>query len=73
MIGMSIVAVGTSLPELATSLAAARSGKADVALGNIIGSNIFNILGIFGVLAVVHDFTISIEILRVDVWMPAPG
>ncbi|WP_375210590.1 calcium/sodium antiporter, partial [Hyphomonas jannaschiana] len=44
VIGMSIVAVGTSLPELATSLVAARSGKADVALGNIIGSNIFNIL-----------------------------
>lgn len=58
VIGMSIVAIGTSLPELATSLAAARSGKADVALGNIIGSNIFNILGILGVTALVHPFSV---------------
>ncbi|KCZ45955.1 MULTISPECIES: calcium/sodium antiporter [unclassified Hyphomonas] len=58
VIGMSIVAVGTSLPELATSLAAARSGKADVALGNIIGSNIFNILGILGVTALIHPFSV---------------
>ena len=57
VIGMSIVAVGTSLPELATSLVAARRGKADVALGNIIGSNIFNILGILGVTALVHPFS----------------
>nr|WP_321361570.1 calcium/sodium antiporter [uncultured Hyphomonas sp.] len=58
VIGMSIVAIGTSLPELATSLAAARSGKADVAMGNIIGSNIFNILGILGVTALVHPFSV---------------
>ncbi|HBQ48718.1 MAG TPA: sodium:calcium antiporter, partial [Hyphomonas atlantica] len=54
VIGLSIVAVGTSLPELATSAIAAFRGKADVALGNIIGSNIFNILGILGVTALVH-------------------
>ena len=58
VIGMSIVAIGTSLPELATSLVAARSGKSDVALGNIIGSNIFNILGILGVTALVHPFSV---------------
>jgi cation:H+ antiporter len=58
VIGMSIVAVGTSLPELATSLVAARSGKSDVALGNIIGSNIFNILGILGVTALIHPFSV---------------
>ena len=58
VIGMSIVAIGTSLPELATSLAAARTGKADVAMGNIIGSNIFNILGILGVTALVHPFSV---------------
>ncbi|MEZ5945629.1 MAG: calcium/sodium antiporter [Hyphomonas sp.] len=58
VIGMSIVAVGTSLPELATSLVAARRGKADVALGNVIGSNIFNILGILGVTALVHPFSV---------------
>ncbi len=58
VIGMSIVAVGTSLPELATSLVAATRGKADVALGNIIGSNIFNILGILGVTALIHPFSV---------------
>jgi cation:H+ antiporter len=58
VIGLSIVAVGTSLPELATSAIAAFRGKADVALGNIIGSNIFNILGILGVTALVHPFSV---------------
>ena len=58
VIGMSIVAIGTSLPELATSLVAATRGKADVALGNVIGSNIFNILGILGVTALVQPFSV---------------
>ncbi len=58
VIGMSIVAVGTSLPELATSIVAASKGKADVALGNIIGSNIFNILGILGITATIHPFSV---------------
>ncbi|MFV0360645.1 calcium/sodium antiporter [Tropicimonas sp.] len=54
VIGLTVVAVGTSLPELVTSLTAARRGHADVALGNVIGSNIFNILGILGVTALVR-------------------
>lgn len=58
VIGLTIVAIGTSLPELATSAVAALRGKADVALGNIIGSNIFNILGILGVTALVHPFSV---------------
>ncbi|MCA8900356.1 MAG: calcium/sodium antiporter [Hyphomonas sp.] len=58
VIGMSIVAIGTSLPELATSLVAATRGKADVALGNVVGSNIFNIFGILGVTALVHPFSV---------------
>lgn len=58
VIGLSIVAVGTSLPELATSVVAAFRKRADVALGNIIGSNIFNILGIVGVTALVQPFSI---------------
>ena len=58
VIGMSIVAIGTSLPELATSVIAATRGRADVALGNVIGSNIFNILGILGVTALVHPFSV---------------
>lgn len=59
VIGISILAIGTSLPELATSVVAARRGNADVALGNVIGSNIFNILGIIGVSAIVFPFTIA--------------
>lgn len=47
-IGLTIVALGTSLPELVTSIAAARKGKADIAIGNIVGSNIFNILFVVG-------------------------
>lgn len=58
VIGLTIVAVGTSLPELATSVVAAIRRRADVALGNVIGSNIFNILGIVGFTALVHPFSI---------------
>lgn len=58
VIGLSVVAIGTSLPELATSAVAAMRGKSDVALGNIIGSNIFNILGILGITAIVHPFSV---------------
>ena len=58
IIGLTIVAVGTSLPELVTSVVAARKGKADVALGNVLGSNVFNILGILGVSAIVFPFSL---------------
>lgn len=53
VIGLTLVAVGTSLPELATSIAAALRGKTDIALGNIVGSNIFNILAILGITGLV--------------------
>ena len=52
-IGLTIVAFGTSLPELVTSVIAARKGNADIAIGNIIGSNIFNILFIVGIASVI--------------------
>lgn len=52
-IGLTIVALGTSLPELVTSIAAARKGKADIAIGNIVGSNIFNILFVVGTSAII--------------------
>ena len=58
VVGLSIVAVGTSLPELATSVVSALRGKPDVALGNVIGSNIFNILGIIGVSAIIKPFSV---------------
>lgn len=56
VIGLTVVALGTSLPELATSVASARRGEADVAFGNVIGSNIFNILLVLGVAAMIHPF-----------------
>ena len=55
VIGLTVVAVGTSLPELATSFVATWKGETDVAIGNIVGSNLFNLLGILGLVAVVSD------------------
>lgn len=57
VIGLTIVAIGTSLPELATSVVSAMRGKSDVAVGNVIGSSIFNILGILGITALVKPFS----------------
>jgi len=54
VIGLTIVAIGTSLPELATSVVAALRGQSDLAVGNVVGSNIFNVLGILGITACVH-------------------
>jgi len=56
-IGLTIVAVGTSLPELATSVVAAWKNQSDMAAGNVIGSNIFNLLGIMGVSSTIHPFS----------------
>ncbi|MGK2927302.1 MAG: sodium:calcium antiporter, partial [Lysobacterales bacterium] len=69
VIGLTIVAVGTSLPELATSMAAVFKRQTDIALGNIIGSNIFNILGILGLTALVAPFTIPHSLLVYDIWV----
>ena len=66
VIGLTIVAVGTSLPELASSLIAARKGEDDLALGNIIGSNLFNTLAVVGVAGVMHPMTIPLEIIHRD-------
>ncbi|MFP4227346.1 MAG: calcium/sodium antiporter [Salinivenus sp.] len=57
VIGLSVVAVGTSLPELATSLVAAWRGQGDIAVGNALGSSIFNLLGILGVTGLVHPLS----------------
>jgi len=69
VIGLTIVAVGTSLPELVTSVLAARRGHSDVALGNIVGSNIFNIFGILGATAMVKPIPIPAEIVAYDNWV----
>lgn len=67
MIGLTIVAVGTSLPELASSIVAVRKGEHDLAIGNVIGSNLFNTLAVVGLAAVVHPMDVSAEVLRRDV------
>jgi cation:H+ antiporter len=72
VIGLTIVAAGTSTPELVTSLVAAFRGKADLSVGNIVGSNIFNVLGIVGTTAVVRSLPIPPELLtRDNLWMLA--
>ncbi|HEX6058186.1 MAG TPA: calcium/sodium antiporter [Gemmatimonadaceae bacterium] len=68
VIGLTVVAAGTSAPELATSLVAAWRRQTDVAVANCIGSNIFNILGILGVTAVVTPTPISPAVLSSDMW-----
>ncbi len=67
IIGLTIVAVGTSLPELVASLSAARKGEHDMALGNIIGSNIFNTLGVVGLAALIAPITPNSIILSRDI------
>ncbi len=69
VIGLTVVAVGTSLPELVACVAAAWRGHSDVALGNIIGSNIYNVLGILGVTALIQPIPIPPEIARLDIWV----
>ena len=59
VIGLTIVAVGTSMPELATSVVAAFKGEGDIAVGNVVGSNVFNILGILGVASLVQPLHIE--------------
>ncbi|WP_370160029.1 calcium/sodium antiporter [Limimaricola soesokkakensis] len=66
VIGLTVVAIGTSLPELVTSVMAAIRKQADMAFGNIIGSNIYNILGIAGVTAMVSPGNVPSEILSFD-------
>lgn len=61
LIGLTIVAVGTSLPELVTSVVAARKGEVNLAIGNAVGSNIFNILLILGVSSVIHSIQLTYE------------
>ena len=59
-----MVALGTSLPEVVVSLQAAKRGKAEIALGNVIGSNIFNILAVMGITRFVGELTLSASILE---------
>jgi cation:H+ antiporter len=69
VIGLTVVAIGTSMPELVTSVVAARRGHGDVAFGNILGSNIFNILGILGITALVKPLAVPEVIADFDIWV----
>ena len=60
LIGLTIVAVGTSLPELVTSVVASRKGQTELAVGNVVGSNIFNFLFILGISAVIHPVAVNV-------------
>ena len=69
VIGLTLVAFGTSLPELVTSLVAIIRRHGDVAIGNVLGSNLFNILGVMGITALVVPIPVPDQILRFDVWV----
>lgn len=69
VIGLTVVAVGTSLPELIACLVAVYRKHADVALGNIVGSNIYNILGILGITGIIAPIEVPGEIAAIDVWV----
>ena len=69
VIGLTVVAVGTSLPELVATVLAARKGKGDMALGTIVGSNIFNGLGILGAAALARPFEVPARMIGLDIWV----
>ena len=71
VIGLTVVAVGTSLPELVTSVVAALRRQAGIAFGNVVGSNIYNILGILGVTALVRPIAVPPRVGELDVWVMA--
>jgi cation:H+ antiporter len=67
VIGLTIVALGTASPEIAVSIQAATTGQADITIGNVIGSNIFNILVVLGISAIVAPIVIAEQLIRLDV------
>ncbi|WP_085852324.1 calcium/sodium antiporter [Palleronia marisminoris] len=69
LVGLTIVAVGTSLPELVTAVMAAIRKQGDIAFGNVLGSNIYNVLGILGVTALARPLEVPAEIANFDIWV----
>ena len=67
IIGLTVVAFGTSAPELAVSVRAALAGQADISVGNVVGSNIFNVLFILGISAILVPLSVSEQLVRVDI------
>jgi cation:H+ antiporter len=68
VIGVTIIAFGTSVPELVTSLVAAFKKQTDISIGNLIGSNIFNLLAVLGITAVIKEIPISAQVQNVDIY-----
>lgn len=66
VVGLTVVAAGTSLPELATSIVAATRREPDIAIGNVLGSNVFNVMGILGITGLVHPLTIAPHVRHLD-------
>lgn len=71
VIGLTVIAVGTSLPELASSIIAARRGEHDIALGNILGSNLFNTLAVVGIAGAISPMSVGPDVLRRDILVMA--
>jgi len=69
VIGLTLIAFGTSLPELAASVVAARRGHTDVAIGNVIGSNLFNTLGVAGGVAIIVPLHVPAQLVQFDLWI----
>lgn len=67
VVGLTIVAFGTSAPEVAVSVGAVLDGKTDIAIGNVVGSNIFNVLFILGVSALITPLVVNIQLIRQEV------
>jgi cation:H+ antiporter len=71
LIGLTIVAVGTSLPELAAAIVATRKGEHDIALGNVMGSNLFNTLAVVGIAGIIHPMEVGPEVFSRDLLVMA--
>ncbi|GMU34975.1 MAG: sodium:calcium antiporter [Planctomycetia bacterium] len=69
VVGLTVVAIGTSAPELAVTIKSGLSGKSDIGLGNLIGSNICNILLVLGLSAVIGQLGVATQIVRIDIWV----
>ncbi len=71
IIGLTIVAIGTSLPEMASSIIAIRKGEDDIALGNILGSNLFNTLAVVGIAGIIHPMSVGPDVFSRDILVMA--
>jgi cation:H+ antiporter len=71
IIGLTIVAIGTSLPEMASSIIATRKGEHDIALGNILGSNLFNTLAVVGIAGTIHPMSVGPDVFSRDILVMA--